>query len=151
MSTLRARCPECRTLTAVAVDDGYECHACARAFSAGLVRACHDLSEGGLAVAIAEMAFAGGLGARLDLSRVPHDGKLGDHALLFAESNSRFLLEVAPERLDAVRAALAGVPFAVVGEVLEERIVRILDRDGAEVVREPIEVLESAWRGTLAW
>ena len=42
-----------------------------RAISAGLVRACHDLSEGGLAVAAAEMAFAGGLGATLLVDRVP--------------------------------------------------------------------------------
>jgi arginase len=35
---LRARCPTCRTLTAVAVDDGYECHSCGRSFAAGLVR-----------------------------------------------------------------------------------------------------------------
>ena len=38
MSLLRARCPTCRTLTAVAVDDGYECHSCGRSFAAGLVR-----------------------------------------------------------------------------------------------------------------
>jgi arginase len=39
MSRLRARCPDCRTLTAVALDDGtYECHSCGRSFSAGLVR-----------------------------------------------------------------------------------------------------------------
>ncbi len=38
MSLLRARCPDCRTLTAVAVDDGYECHSCGRTFGAGLVR-----------------------------------------------------------------------------------------------------------------
>ncbi len=45
--------------------------ALSKATAAGLVRACHDLSEGGLAVAAAEMAFAGGLGMRLDLARVP--------------------------------------------------------------------------------
>ena len=38
MSSLRARCPDCRTFTAVAVESGYECHACGREFAAGLVR-----------------------------------------------------------------------------------------------------------------
>ena len=38
MSSLRARCPNCRTFTAVAIGDGYECHSCGSTFSAGLVR-----------------------------------------------------------------------------------------------------------------
>jgi arginase len=47
VSLLRARCPSCRTLTAVAVDDGYECHACGRSFSAGLVRVPRAWGDGG--------------------------------------------------------------------------------------------------------
>ena len=43
-----------------------------KAIHAGVVRACHDLSEGGLAVAVAEMAFAGGLGAKIHLENVPY-------------------------------------------------------------------------------
>jgi arginase len=53
VSTLRARCPGCRTLTAVAVDDGYECHACGRAFAAGLVRVPRAWGTGGEAMAAA--------------------------------------------------------------------------------------------------
>jgi arginase len=47
VSRLRARCPDCRTLTAVAVDDGYECHACGAAFAAGLVRVPSAWGSGG--------------------------------------------------------------------------------------------------------
>ena len=47
MSLLRARCPSCRTLTAVAVDEGYECHSCGRSFSAGLVRVPRAWGDGG--------------------------------------------------------------------------------------------------------
>jgi arginase len=47
MSTLRAKCPSCRTLTAVAVDLGYECHACGRTFAAGLVRVPRAWGDGG--------------------------------------------------------------------------------------------------------
>jgi phosphoribosylformylglycinamidine synthase len=85
---------------------------------AGLVRSCHDLSEGGLAVAAAEMAFAGGVGARLDAAAVPaeSDGDLDIGRRLFAESASRFLLEVEPERLDELTAKLGDLPHAVVGE-----------------------------------
>ena len=50
MSLLRARCPTCRTLTAVAVDEGYECHACGRAFAAGLVRVPRAWGDGGEAM-----------------------------------------------------------------------------------------------------
>jgi arginase family enzyme len=53
VSTLRARCPDCHTLTAVAVDDGYECHACGRAFAAGLVRVPRAWGTGGEAMAAA--------------------------------------------------------------------------------------------------
>ena len=47
MSLLRARCPDCRTLTAVAIDEGYECHRCGRTFSAGLVRVPRAWGDGG--------------------------------------------------------------------------------------------------------
>jgi arginase family enzyme len=50
VSLLRARCPDCRTLTAVAVDDGYECHSCGRSFRAGLVRVPRAWGDGGEAM-----------------------------------------------------------------------------------------------------
>jgi arginase family enzyme len=50
VSRLRARCPDCRTLTAVAVDQGYECHVCGRAFGAGLVRVPRAWGDGGEAM-----------------------------------------------------------------------------------------------------
>lgn len=93
------------------------------AIRAGLVRACHDCSEGGLAVALAEMALAGRLGAVADLARVPvlPDAALANlpaDSLLFAESLGRFIVEVTPAAADAFRAALAGhAPFACIGEI----------------------------------
>src|SRR5208337_3490420 len=68
-----------------------------RAIHAGLVRSCHDLSEGGLAVAAAEMAFAGGFGADMAIEGIPCDGDLDAAARLFSESNTRFLCEVRAE------------------------------------------------------
>jgi arginase family enzyme len=50
MSLLRARCPRCRTLTAVAVDEEYECHACGRSYAAGLVRVPRAWGDGGEAM-----------------------------------------------------------------------------------------------------
>ncbi len=86
-----------------------------QAIRKGLVRACHDLSEGGLAVAAAEMALAGLLGVTIDIEKVKADGVNEDDTrcawLLFSESPSRFLLEVAPEQQAAFEAYLldAGV------------------------------------------
>lgn len=47
MSTLRAKCPDCRTLTAVAFDDEYQCHSCGREFAAGLIRVRSAFGDGG--------------------------------------------------------------------------------------------------------
>jgi arginase len=55
VSSLRARCPDCRTLTAVAVDGGYECHSCGREFGAGLVRVPRAWGRDGEAIAAAAM------------------------------------------------------------------------------------------------
>ena len=61
--------------------------------TSGLIRSCHDLSEGGLAVAAAEMAFAGGFGA--DLTGGPAAPE-GDDVALFSESTTRFVIEARP-------------------------------------------------------
>ena len=132
-----------------------------RAMRSGSVRACHDLSEGGLAVAMAEMAFAGGLGAKLDLGCVPHalaadcDGGL-DVALLFSETNSRFLCEVAPEKHEAFERALGDVPHAVIGRVTDEATVEITSATGSgrerrAVVRADLGTLKRAWQQPLRW
>src|SRR5204862_4097316 len=83
------------------------------AIAQGLVRSCHDLSEGGLAVAAAEMAFAGGVGA--DLKRSAGD-ELSDAVWLFSESATRFLVEVTPEQSAAFELCFTGLPLANVGQ-----------------------------------
>jgi phosphoribosylformylglycinamidine synthase len=122
------------------------------AISRDLVAAAHDLSEGGLAVAAAEMAFAGGFGLALDLGGVPMAGPLDDPRLLFSESPTRFLLEVAPEHLDALEAILRGakVPHALVGAVTEAPVLRVRGRLGEhDVLASPTAELRQAWRGAL--
>ena len=89
------------------------------AIRAGLVRACHDLSEGGLAVALAEMALAGGLGATVSLAEVPREAAAEhDAALLFSESPTRFLLEVRPAHVDELTRLFAGLPLGRLGMVV---------------------------------
>ncbi|HEY6564230.1 MAG TPA: AIR synthase-related protein, partial [Pirellulaceae bacterium] len=120
----------------------------------GLVRACHDLSEGGLAVAVAEMAFAGGLGAVLDLSRVPTDIPSSpdrEARIAFSESNSRFICEIAPPHRSTWESALRGVPWACVGSVTsEQRLVlgRGANRPSDAFVDVAIQDLKEAWQAT---
>jgi phosphoribosylformylglycinamidine synthase len=126
-----------------------------QAMERGLVRACHDMSEGGLAVAAAEMAFAGDLGARISLKRVPH-GLEGQHrreadVLLFSESNTRFLCEVTAEHAAAFEAALAGLEFARIGQVVDSGRLEILDRDNTPVIDATLDTLKKAWVSPLAW
>lgn len=128
------------------------------AINAGCVRACHDLSEGGLAVAAAEMAFAGGLGMTLQLAAVRQDlGDIGeserDAYLLFAESNTRFLCEVPPSEGARFEQALGDVPHALVGEVCVDARLRIAGTDAAAtlVIDAELADLKKAWQEPLRW
>lgn len=125
------------------------------AIRAGLVCACHDLSEGGLAVAAAEMVFAGERGMVLDLRAVPvarNDPALTTQPStrsrlirLFAESPGRFLVEIRPQDVEAFEAALAGVPVAPIGRTTERPLLRIMEGND-EVVQTDSETLKAAWR-----
>jgi phosphoribosylformylglycinamidine synthase len=102
------------------------------------VRGVHDCSDGGLAVAIAEMTIAGDVGAQLELARA-------GGVEWFSESASRVLLSVSPDRLDAVlaRAAAAGVPAARIGTAGGDRLVAPGSFDVA------VAVAAAAWRGAI--
>ncbi len=137
--------------------------ALSHATSRGLVRACHDLSEGGLAVAAAEMAFAGDVGLELDLRTVPSTGDARcDEVLLFSESNSRFLVEVDRKHqerfeelmyasLSAGRGApplaeATGSTWGLVGWTSEDRRLKLHGLAGKPVVDRPLDALLRAWQ-----
>lgn len=125
--------------------------ALSRATRKGLVRACHDCSEGGLAVAAAEMSFAGGLGMELGLGAVPIEGDIkGEDTLLFSESNSRFLVEVRPQMVRAFEKALKGIPYGLLGRVKKEPVFVIKDRHDRTLIREGIYGLKEAWQSPLS-
>jgi phosphoribosylformylglycinamidine synthase len=123
-------------------------HAVHRALGARCALAAHDLSEGGLGTAAVEMAIGGKLGVTLDLAKVPTSGPLRAEQLLFSESQSRFLLEVPPDRLDDLKANLGDVPFAVLGEVTKDATV-VVTHAGKELVRMAVSELEAAWKRPL--
>jgi phosphoribosylformylglycinamidine synthase II len=80
---------------------------------AGHITACHDLSDGGLLAAIAEMAIAGGRGLVLD----PFSGALPRNAFLFGEDQARYVVETAVPDAVLGAARAAGVPARVIGVV----------------------------------
>ena len=120
-----------------------------RAIRDGLVAACHDLSEGGLAAAAAEMAFAGGFGVEVQLDAVPSgDASLAPVARLFSESNTRFLCEVAPEHAAVFEGHFASLPAARVGSVTD--VQRVMIKAGDEtLIDADVNQLKEAWQRPL--
>jgi len=117
-----------------------------------LVRACHDCSEGGIGVALAEMAFAGGLGATVNLKAVPLGEPMDrDDFILFSESNSRFLVEVAPENQSEFEKIMSGTSFAAIGQVIDSEVVEIYGLKGGKVVAASLDELKEAWQKPLRW
>jgi phosphoribosylformylglycinamidine synthase len=108
------------------------------ALDGGLVSAAHDCSDGGLLVAAAEMAMAGGLGLDLEPLPVPR---------CFCEEPSRYLLEIEAGKLDAVRAHLEEVPFAVIGSFNDSGRLT-MPGAGLDV---GVDELQAAWLSTLDW
>jgi phosphoribosylformylglycinamidine synthase len=125
-------------------------YAMTKAIGEGTVAACHDLSEGGLAVAAAEMALAGNLGVELDLRKVPSEGVARDDFLLFSESNSRFLVEVAQKDQASFEAIMKGKAYAQIGKVTKNPKLKIPGLKGATVVDAQVEDLRTAWKRTLS-
>ncbi|VAX37755.1 Phosphoribosylformylglycinamidine synthase, PurS subunit / Phosphoribosylformylglycinamidine synthase, synthetase subunit [hydrothermal vent metagenome] len=116
------------------------------------VRASHDLSEGGLAVAIAEMAFAGGLGAEISLQPVASTTGINNNAtLLFSESNTRFLVEVPANKESEFENHFANLPCLKTGLVKEGDSLIIQDAAGTNVVDSTLAELKEAWQSPLCW
>jgi phosphoribosylformylglycinamidine synthase II len=121
------------------------------AMARGLVASCHDCSDGGLGVALAETAFAGGLGMDIDLRLVPGASNLRDDLTLFSESPSRFVVTVHPEDVTAFEATLQGSPWAEVGRVTGTRIFAVVGPSGAPIIEADIDRLKAAWQKPLNW
>ena len=125
--------------------------AISQAIRDSLVASSHDCSDGGLGVALAETAFAGGLGMAVDLREVPSERLGRDDYLLFSESQGRFVVTVPVEKVDRFESSMEGLPFALVGEVTEDRALVIISLSGDVVLREDVMALREAWAKPLSW
>jgi phosphoribosylformylglycinamidine synthase II len=110
------------------------------AIHSGAVAACHDCSEGGLAVALAEMAFSGSLGMEINLM----PDALRDEVLLFSESNTRFVVEVHDEK--KFLSSMKGLPVHKLGILRAGRSFKIFGRDKRLLVNTTIDKLKAAWQ-----
>jgi phosphoribosylformylglycinamidine synthase len=124
-----------------------------KASEKGLIKSMHDCSDGGLAVALAEMAFSGGLGMEIFLSEVPFIKSAGisNETILFSESNSRLVVEVEKTKQQAFQKQLKGIAFGLAGCLTGKTDFRVYGLDGKVCVEADIYKLKEAWRDPLRW
>lgn len=118
------------------------------AIAEGLVASCRGLYRGGLVVHAAMSAFAGNLGMRIQLDRVPGAEQLRPDQILFSESCGRFLVTVDPGRLQEFETLLKNLPAARVGAVTEEKRLVVTGRAGEILVDETVAELKACWERT---
>ncbi|MDR3073968.1 MAG: phosphoribosylformylglycinamidine synthase subunit PurS [Deltaproteobacteria bacterium] len=114
-----------------------------------LVSACHDLSDGGLGVALAEMALGGRCGAEADLALVPAEA-MNPTELLYSESASRLLVTVPDICREEFETLFAGQVFARIGETLGGPRL-LVKHGGTQVLDEHVDDLAAAFKATLHW
>ncbi|HEY4391897.1 MAG TPA: phosphoribosylformylglycinamidine synthase subunit PurL [Paenibacillus sp.] len=116
-----------------------------KAIQSGFVQSAHDLSEGGLAVALAESCISGGLGAQIELPA----SELRADIALFSESQSRILLSSSPNQVDELVQLIGqhGVPVRVIGSVEGKDLV--VHASGAAVVNRPVQELKQVWEDVI--
>jgi phosphoribosylformylglycinamidine synthase II len=120
-----------------------------QAIRQGLLRSCHDCSDGGLAVALAETAFAGGWGMEIDLRKVRQVGLKRNDFLLFSESQSRFVVTIDPSNRNAFESLLSDVVFGEIGVVIHAETFRVIGLQGKKVIEASIDDLKEAWQKPL--
>jgi len=116
-----------------------------------LVNACHDCSDGGLAVALAEMCIAGRLGADVDLSCVPASPDCAAALeILYSESHSRFIVGVPSENVASFERLFAGQWLSPIGRVTPDAKLTVRTK-GRLLFQEDVEDLALAFKATLDW
>jgi phosphoribosylformylglycinamidine synthase len=118
------------------------------AIEKGLLASCHDCSEGGLAIALAECCIAGRLGAEVELGA--HAGKLLAHQVLFSESAGRFVVSVKKKDEKAFARLMRGVNSCRLGSVSAFENLEI-SLHGEKLLALPVGKMRGAWQKTMDW
>lgn len=116
------------------------------AIADGIVLSCHDISEGGLGLALAEMVMSSPYGVKIDLAEVIYEEKKrrNDH-ILFSETNTRFLLEISRDNIDKLGKYFNGFPMAIIGHTEDSGEVRVFN-GSKQLISLPVSVLSTKWR-----
>ncbi|MCL5408567.1 MAG: AIR synthase-related protein, partial [Candidatus Omnitrophica bacterium] len=119
------------------------------AINKGIIKACHDCSEGGFAVALSEMIIGGGYGANVDIEKLPKqtDKKI---SLLFSESQGRFIVEIDKDNSDAFKKIFSGAPFYCIGNTTPDFRLNIFF-DKEKIIDIDGEKIKQVWTGALKW
>ncbi|NLB60539.1 MAG: hypothetical protein GX806_05680 [Lentisphaerae bacterium] len=120
-----------------------------QAIQQGLLQSSHTPTQGGLAVAAALSALGGGLGAQIDLDKIPATEALSLDARLFSESNSRFIVSVSQPKRAAFEALFKDLPCAAVGSVTAATRLIITGGNGRELINSDLAALRQAFQETL--
>ncbi len=117
------------------------------AINKGIVASCHDCSEGGIAVALSEMLFGGGIGAEVSVKGIPRVSSIKrDDVLLFSESNSRFVVEIPSDKEKAFERAMKGISLGKIGHLVERPEFVVTGSNGKEIVSARINTLKDNWK-----
>jgi phosphoribosylformylglycinamidine synthase len=118
----------------------------AEAIERGLVTSVHGCYQGGLAVALAQMSFAGGYGLEIDLNKIPTENLNSIDKILYSESAGRFVVTVSPENKENFEEIMRDNIFKKIGEVRSDEGFKIVV-DGKTIIQENIYKLKEAWQG----
>jgi phosphoribosylformylglycinamidine synthase len=118
-----------------------------KAMKYGLIQSCHDLSDGGIACGLAEMAFAGGMGLDADLAGMPQQGIYRDDFLLFSESQSRFVVTIKEQNTPSFEKMFKGIPYGIAGKVRSDERFVVKGLNGNTIIDTDIQTLKQAWQG----
>jgi phosphoribosylformylglycinamidine synthase len=117
-----------------------------KAIRTGIIKSCHDISDGGIGCSLAESSFAGGFGVDVNLSYIPAIGIFRDDFLLFSESPSRFIVTIQEENLKRFRGIFSTIPFGIIGKTRKDQGFTLRGIHGNTIIDTRIDLLNKAWQ-----
>lgn len=110
------------------------------------ITATHDVSAGGIAIALSEMAMSGNLGCEVDISKIPSEEGISDNNLLFSESHARFIITLCAEKAEEIINNI-NVDAAIIGEVKGDSL--LIKKADETIVDLAVSELDDAYHGVI--
>ncbi|MBQ2962369.1 phosphoribosylformylglycinamidine synthase subunit PurL [Methanobrevibacter sp.] len=110
------------------------------------ITAVHDVSAGGIAIALSEMALSSKIGCEVDISKIPAEEGISDNNLLFSESHARFIITASTDKADEIISAI-DVDAAIIGEVKGDSLV--INKENENIVDLAVADLDDAYHGVI--